>query len=227
MQRPPPPYRRPPPPYEPYYGDNVYLHPLARQPARRRPLGFGSGLLLYGACAAVAVYLMWPTVKQGLDDMAGRPRPALQINIPNVQPQQRPSRGDDDLSAVGRRNHNGVTPWDKFGWHQGERGDRRGDNRVDGRTVGMSLDPDEVDHDVEDRRRGGGVTPPQRPTRDLGRDLGPAPAPDREPPVSRRYGELPVRHPAERGRVQVRECGGTWWWPGSDPGCGAWQDGGR
>jgi hypothetical protein len=205
MQRRPPPYRRPPSPYEPYYGDNVYLHPLAPQPARRHPLGFGAGTLFYIGCIAVTLFFIWPYIRDGLG--GGDP-----MHGPNSYDEYG-WRGDPKRMDQSQRG----------GYSDYYPGSRSGgsDQHGGGHQQRMSLDPNE--QDTIDDRRGEG----RGRDGDLSR-LGP---PAQSQPTGGRYTDgrsadrnYPRRAEASHSGYQVRDCTGSWWNPFSEPGCGVWQD---
>jgi hypothetical protein len=62
---------------------------LSPPPSPKPPSGFNTGLLLYGACALVALFIGWPYIRD---------------HFPGSFPSERPG------------NHSGIEPFDAFGW---------------------------------------------------------------------------------------------------------------
>jgi hypothetical protein len=157
--------------------------------------GFGSGLLLYAACAAVAVFVGWPIIKGAFPD------------------------------SFPVENRGGATTYDEYGytgdpgrfdrWRNADRGGpREYSPYFPGPRTQQPQGPG-AGFEVASRQRGV----------EQG-DYAASPGSVRRAPETYGSARSPGPQYQQQGqyRQQFRECGGAWWNPLSEAGCGALQN---
>jgi hypothetical protein len=163
-------------------------------PESDKSSGFGSGLLLYAACAAVAVLVGLPIIKGALPD------------------------------SVPAENRGGAAAYDEYGytgdpgrfdrWRNADRGGPReyspyfpGPRTRQPQGPGAGYEMARSQRGVEEGNWAASLGSFRTPeTYGSARNAS---------PQYQQQGQY---------RQQFRECGGAWWNPLSEAGCGAWQD---
>jgi hypothetical protein len=165
-------------------------------PESGKSSGFGSGLLLYAACAAVAALVGWPIIKSAFPD------------------------------SFPAENRSGPAAYDAYGF-TGDPGrfDRWRNADQGGPRAYSPFFPGPRTQQPQGPGAGFEIARPRRGVEEGDDDA--SPGSFRRTPETSGSARSPGPQYEQQGqyRQQYRECGGAWWNPFSDAGCGAWQDG--
>jgi hypothetical protein len=164
-------------------------------PESHKSSGFGTNLLLYAACCVAAV-LAWPIIKGGLPD-----------SFPS-------------------ENRGGPAAYDAYGYTGDPGRFDRWRNADQGQPREFSpFYPGPRTQQPQGPGAGFEIARPRRGVEED--DDGASPGSFRRTPETSGSARSPGPQHEQQGqyRQQFRECGGAWWNPFSEAGCGAWQDG--